>query len=212
MSAESYRPLGEYSGHFPIQRVPGSNWLVIGEVWENDLYARQQGRWPSLLFVDAHYDGDDPRVDFLDPADFPRLPKRVVQDAQAQYRKDVRLRAARMTHYEISYWQSLDEREQVANLRIAIHRQRPWERGGIVIAQGGFILKDGDLPPPSGHTNADWGRDLIADYIAFKKARDFERADALRREMTIAGPLQIFEHKDGVEFIVTGQRASDVLP
>lgn len=205
MSGESYRPIGEYGLTFPIQRGPGSNWLVIGEVWENDHHAQRQGRNPELLWVDIHYDADDPRVAFLDLEDFPRLPRRVVHDSQAQDRKDVRLRAARMTSYEISYWQSLDERARIANLRIAIHRHRPWDAGGVVIEQGGYILKDGDLPPPSGHNNADWGRDLVADYIALKKARDFTQTDALRREMTIAGPFQLFEHPDGVEFIVAGQ-------
>jgi hypothetical protein len=43
---------------------------------------------------------------------------------------------------------------------------------------------------------------LIGDYLSLKAKRDFAQSDALRREMTIAGPFELYEHKDGVEFIV----------
>lgn len=198
---KEYQPVGGYGLTFPIQKVPGSNWIVIGEVWENDIHARRDGHDPRLLWVDIHYDGDDPTVSFYDPADFSRLPKSVVHDAQAMDRRDVRLRRARMTSYEISYWESLYQRKAIAEARIAIHRHSPWETGGVVVPQGGYVMKEGDPPNPIGRNEADWGLELVIKYLRLKREKDFTQSDALRREMTEAGPFMLFEHKDGMEYI-----------
>ena len=170
----------------------GSPWFVLDTVHEPAT--------GKVLYVQAVLATDDPLFEFHDPADYPRLPASVVEAANKRHRRAHRLYQRTMLSYSYDYWSALFAQEDWALKRIAVHRRKPWECGGVLVSgSGGFIV--GELPTPSGDTQIDWLGEMVADLIRLRKAKDYETADALRREIVIGAGAHVFIAKDGVEFI-----------
>lgn len=170
----------------------GSPWFVIDTVHD-----QTSG---DVLFVQAVLATDDPLFQFHNPADYPRLSSSVVEAANKRYRKAHRVYYRTMLQYKPDYWDALFAEEESAFKRMAVHRHQPWETGGILIAGiGGYIVDD--LPPLSGDAQIDWIGESVVDLVRLRKAKDYETADALRREIVIGAGVHIFMTKDGIEFI-----------
>lgn len=170
----------------------GSPWFVLDTVHEHAT--------GDVIYVQSVLTTDDPLFQFHDPADYPRLPASVVEAANKRYRKAHRVYARTMISYDYDYWGAIFTQESRARKRMAVHRVRPWECGGVLVARSGGYIING-LPPLSGDSQIDWLGDMVVDLVRLRAEKDYETADALRREIVVCAGAHVFITKDGVEFI-----------
>jgi hypothetical protein len=92
-----YEPHGSYGLQFPVQRVPGSRWVVVGETW----CPEHSGALRHLQSVDIHYDADDPNHVFLGPEAWAGWPNaRKLNDwYNARHRRNIRMYERRMVRF-----------------------------------------------------------------------------------------------------------------
>jgi len=85
-----YQPVGSYGGSFPIKRVEGSKWIIIGEFWEKE-----------LAWLNIHYDGDDLNHTFLGPEHWQGWPnaRKLSEWYNALHKRNMMLRLQTMTVY-----------------------------------------------------------------------------------------------------------------
>jgi hypothetical protein len=169
-----------------------SPWLVLDTVYDS---------WTGdMLFVQAVLAADDPAFRFHDPCDYPRLPPSVVEAANKRYRKAHRVYERTMLSYDPTYWNAIFRNERLALRRMANHRPCPWDHGGVLVpGNGGYIC--GDLPTRSGDCQIDWWGEMIVDLFHLRQKREYEAADALRRDILATCNLEMFMFRDGIEFI-----------
>jgi hypothetical protein len=88
----------QYGLQYPICKTPGP-WIVVGlTVWP-DHVSPDHGIPGEVHSVDIHFNGDDPTHEFAKPEDYPKLPRRVIDNYNAPHKKSYRLRARRATEY-----------------------------------------------------------------------------------------------------------------
>lgn len=142
----NYPPHGPYGLTFPIQRVPGSRYVVIGEGWS----ASHRGS-SELVTIGIHLDADDPNHVFLGPEAWAGWPnaRRLSDWYNARHRKAMRLREARMTSWGAEDSQRFDnETVAMAALHLsALIRRAPEDEhqaGPLDWSPATQVWKDGE--------------------------------------------------------------------
>jgi len=124
-----YRPVGSYGGSFPIKRVEGSKFIVIGEVWNikhqyvfNSFWRQFNPYWiklrktyakEELAWLNIHYDGDDLNHTFLGPEHWQGWPnaRKLSEWYNALHKRNMMLRLQTMTVYSADISLAHDRQE-----------------------------------------------------------------------------------------------------
>ena len=175
--------------------VKGTEYAAV-TVWDSNI--DKDYRFP--VYTQIEHIGDDPNFTFYRPEDYQSLPKSVVEDANTRHRAPYRQRMALERDVDLTFLNAISHREEVALKRMAIARE---SRGGtqtaIVAGCGGFIVKPEDVP--SGNTQEHLAAELVAHLMAARAAKDFDLADAIRREIAPAG-AEVLIGRNGIEFLM----------
>lgn len=122
----------QYGLTYPIQKVPGSVWIVVG--------ATRSADCSHIHSLDIHYDADDPIFEFADPKDWPEINASTVEAYNAPHRKSARLALRRMVEIGPDY-HNLHNNADRAEAEMTMTRLRRANPGRSVHATvGGFTV------------------------------------------------------------------------
>lgn len=144
--------------------------------------------------------GDDPSFEFHNPADYPDIPAKQVEDANVFHRREYRTRMAVMTELDFKYLDSISRACAIAEKRMKISKAKRSNHGNVVIDGVGGFMRTTDVVVGSSH--AHFVSETVVDLMLARAAKNYDLADAIKREIVYAAQAQVLIAKDGVEFIL----------
>jgi len=136
----------EYGLEYPIVKVPGSPWIVVGAAVFPRHHDFAPGEFHSL---DIHLDADDPNHKFEAPEDWPESPASLVEQVNTPFRRSARLARRRATSVP-SLKDDLFDRRDRAMAHLMLNKKSAQEpRQNHVVTVGRWTV---GCVPAGGHS------------------------------------------------------------
>lgn len=174
--------------------VPGTSYAAC------TVYSPGVGDDQFPIETQIKFIGDDPNFTFFNPDDYPGLPSKLVEQANARHRATYRAREALSRECDAEFYFATLRAERVALKRMAISDERRSNPGNVVIDEVGGFMQTPDVP--SGTSQAHFVAELVAELMQARSTKDFTMADAIKREIIHGARASVLVQKDGVEFIL----------